>query len=58
MMTETEQRSPTREEGTSRRLLSSDLFCGSSRRVIIRHDGRDYVLIITKRGKLVLNLLG
>lgn len=41
-----------------RRVLSSELFQDGSTRVIIRHDDRDYVLILTKRGKLVLNLLG
>ena len=39
-----------------RRLRSSDLFRDGARRVIIRHNDRDYVLIITKSGKLLLNL--
>jgi hemin uptake protein HemP len=43
-------------ESRPRRLRSSDLFRDGARRVFIRHNERDYVLIITKSGKLLLNL--
>ena len=36
------------------RLRSKDLF-GSARRVIIDHEGREYCLLITRQGKLILN---
>jgi len=36
------------------RIRSRDLF-GSARRVIIDHDGRQYCLLITRQGKLILN---
>lgn len=47
---------PGDAEPRPRRLRSSDLFRDGARRVIIRHNDRDYVLIITKSGKLLLNL--
>ena len=36
------------------RLRSRDLF-GSARRIIIDHEGREYCLLITRQGKLILN---
>ena len=36
------------------RIRSSELF-GPGRRVIIEHSGREYTLIITRQGKLLLN---
>jgi hemin uptake protein HemP len=33
---------------------SSDLF-GGSKRLVIRHEGREYSLLITRQGKLLLN---
>ncbi|MEM7233597.1 MAG: hemin uptake protein HemP [Planctomycetota bacterium] len=40
------------------RVTSEDLFREGAKRIVIQHDGKDYVLLITKRGKLLLNLLG
>lgn len=42
------------EEETAPRLSSRDLF-GNSRRLIIEHEGREYCLLITRQGKLILN---
>ena len=42
------------EEAAPPRLRSRDLF-GSARRVIIDHEGREYCLLITRQGKLILN---
>lgn len=36
-----------------RRLSSNDLFAGHSR-LLIEHDGADYLLQITRQGKLIL----
>jgi hemin uptake protein HemP len=36
------------------RILSRDLF-KDGRRIIIEHQGKEYSLIITRQGKLVLN---
>ena len=36
------------------RIRSRELF-GPGRRVIIEHSGREYTLIITRQGKLLLN---
>ena len=52
-------RDPTLEpssEDASRtpRIRSCELF-GPGRRVIIEHSGREYTLIITRQGKLLLN---
>ncbi|MCZ6793436.1 MAG: hemin uptake protein HemP [Planctomycetota bacterium] len=35
---------------------SSELFSAEARRVVIRHNGRDYLLLATRQGKLLLNL--
>jgi hemin uptake protein HemP len=43
-----------RPEESPPRLSSQDLF-GAARRVIIEHDGREYLLLITRQGKLILN---
>ncbi|MES9846105.1 MAG: hemin uptake protein HemP [Candidatus Sedimenticola sp. 6PFRAG5] len=40
-------------ETTPKKLRSSDLFKHSSR-VLIEHDGADYLLQITRQGKLIL----
>ena len=48
---------PSDEKSGPRRLRSSDLFRDGARRVVISHEGREYVLIITKSGKLLLNLV-
>jgi hemin uptake protein HemP len=43
------------EEGApTPRIPSRELF-GRRRRIIIEHSGREYSLIITKQGKLILN---
>ena len=47
---------PLHEPLLSRTVLSEDLF-RTARRVVIRHRGKDYVLIITRQDKLVLNRL-
>jgi hemin uptake protein HemP len=42
--------------GDSLRVIpSEELFRDGARRVVIRHNGRDYVLLATKQGKLLLN---
>jgi hemin uptake protein HemP len=41
-------------ESAPPRLRSRDLF-GNARRVIIDHEGREYCLLITRQGKLILN---
>lgn len=38
---------------TPRRLCSNDLFAGQSR-LLIEHDGGNYLLQITRQGKLIL----
>ena len=53
---ETPQRS-SEPEIPPRRIPSNELFPESAKRIVIRHNDRDYVLIITKQGKLVLNRL-
>ena len=40
-----------------KRIPSTELFPENAKRIVIRHNDRDYVLIITKQGKLVLNRL-
>ena len=47
--------SPSR--GEMRAIASEDLFPAGERRVVIRHEGRDYVLLVTRQGKLLLNRL-
>ena len=42
-------------EAPARRISSSELFRENARRIVIQHNGREYVLIITRQGKLVLN---
>lgn len=44
---------PYRESSTPR-ITSKKLF-GPARRLIIEHEGREYSLLITRQGKLVLN---
>ena len=46
---------PGAEAAPPRTVRSADLFPGDSRRLVIEHDGREYVLIVTRHGKLVLN---
>ena len=41
-------------EGATPRIDSRSLF-GRGRRIIIEHAGREYSLLITRQGKLVLN---
>ena len=50
---EPEARPPVREAATPR--ISSKKLFGSARRLIIEHEGREYSLLITRQGKLVLN---
>jgi len=46
---------PSSEDpGPTPRIRSRELF-GPGRRVIIEHSGREYSLIITRQGKLLLN---
>jgi len=42
-----------REAGGPRRVLTHTLFAGQ-KRLIIEHEGVDYVLQITRQGKLIL----
>jgi len=42
------------EAAPTPRIPSRELF-GRRRRIIIEHSGREYSLIITKQGKLILN---
>jgi len=47
--------SPSSEDSApTPRIRSHELF-GPGRRVIIEHSGREYTLIITRQGKLLLN---
>ena len=41
----------------TRRVSSLDLFGKEERRLVIEHRGREYVLLITRSGKLLLNRL-
>ena len=43
-----------RQEDKLPRVRSPQLFCGSNR-LVIDHQGQEYVLLITRNGKLVLN---
>ena len=45
---------PPATGGATPRIPSSTLF-GGGRRIIIAHGGREYSLLITRQGKLVLN---
>jgi hemin uptake protein HemP len=49
------------EEGSggavTRRVSSLDLFGKGERRLVIEHRGKEYVLLITRSGKLLLNRL-
>ncbi len=46
-------RAPDRAERVPR-FRSRDLF-GDSRRVVIDHNGKEYFLLLTRQGKLILN---
>jgi len=48
------RRRPPPPETTTPRTTSKKLF-GPARRLIIEHEGREYSLLITRQGKLVLN---
>ncbi|HLU49320.1 MAG TPA: hemin uptake protein HemP [Planctomycetota bacterium] len=45
---------PASPETDPPRFSTVDLF-GSSSRVVIEHGGQEYVLLITRRGRLLLN---
>jgi len=45
--------SPERDEKPPR-FRSRELF-GNSRRVVIDHEGKEYFLLLTRQGKLILN---
>jgi hemin uptake protein HemP len=51
-----EQEPPRRgpDEGTNRRVLSSEMLFDGGRVVIIRHAGEEYRLQLTSSGKLIL----
>lgn len=49
--------SSSEHHGSVRAIRAEDLFQAGERSVVIRHNGREYVLIKTKQGKLLLNRL-
>lgn len=49
-----EGRGGSAADGATPRIPSHELF-GGGRRIIIEHGGREYSLLITRQGKLVLN---
>ena len=44
-------------KGPLRAIPSEEIFRNGERRVVIRHNRREYVLLVTKLGKLLLNRL-
>jgi hemin uptake protein HemP len=43
------------EKDPAIRKFQTDELFGGSRRIIIRHQGQEYILLITRHDKLVLN---